>query len=476
MQVQKTSALKNARKNSTMWDVVVVGGGPAGMMAAGTAANSLLPNGQRPRVLLLEKNPSLGKKLLITGGGRCNVTNAEFDTRAFLAKFAGKDRKDDQFLFSAFAKWNVQDTIDFFNQHGMETKIEALKRVFPMSNTAQSVWDVLVKYMKEGNVTVRCGIAIKKFTQQDAHIGGGIKSLTLGTGEEINAHSFILATGGKSRPETGSTGDGFAWLKEFGHSISESNAALVPVTLKDAWVKNLSGVSLDNIQLTVFHNQDTAKGIKGSKQNRAKGKLLFTHKGVTGPLILNMSKDIGELLKYGTVTIELDLLPNTAREMLDAQLHELFKANSNKMVKNVLNELMPSALVAPVLEMAEIPADTFSHSLTREKRLALSHLIKGIPLQVKGLQGFEKAVITSGGVALTEVDFRTMRSRLVSNLYVIGDLLNLDRPSGGYSLQICWTTGAVAGASACGQELSSQQDPRISVSDSSAPNDKAHAR
>ncbi len=426
------------------WDVVVIGGGPAGMMAAGTAASSesfFTAHNRKPRVLLLEKNTSLGRKLIITGGGRCNVTNAEFDTRTFLSKFSGKGRKDDQFLFSAFAKWNVQDTLDFFNKRGMETKVEALKRVFPASDSAQSVWDVLMQFMKEGEVTVRCNQKIADFILK----GNTIEAVKLVTGEKIYAHSFILATGGKSRPETGSTGDGFSWLKKFGHSISESNAALVPLTLKDTWTKDLSGVTLSDIQLTVYQDQPVKGVLKKTKQARAKGKLLFSHKGITGPTILNMSKDVGELLKYGPVTIELDLVPTTPRDLLDTQLQELLRANSNKKVKNVLSELMPAALVEPVLTLAEISEDTFSHSLTREKRLVLTQLIKGIPLNVKGLQGVEKAIITSGGVALTEVDFKTMRSRIVSNLYIIGDLLNLDRPSGGYSLQICWTTGSVAG-------------------------------
>jgi predicted Rossmann fold flavoprotein len=435
MQLQKASTVKNAAKDKTIWDVVVIGGGPAGMMAAGTAAAS------GAKVLLLEKNASVGKKLLITGGGRCNVTNAELDTRTLLSKFAGKDRKDDQFLFSTFSKWNVQDTLDFFHGRGMETKVEALQRVFPLSNSAQSVWDVLVNYIKEGNVTVRTKAVIKKFKVKE----NVLQSLTLSTGQEIQAKAFILATGGKSHPETGSTGDGFAWLGEFGHSISESNAALVPITLKDTWAKDLAGITLPNIQLTLLQ--------EGEKQRRVKGRLLFTHKGATGPTILNMSKEIGQLLSYGPVVIELDLVPSIAREELDTQLHAVLKDQSNKLVKNVLSEflsskLIPSALVAPLLALSEIPADTFAHSLTREKRIELTHLLKAVPLNVKGLHGLDKAVITSGGVALTEIDFRTMQSRIAPNLYIIGDLLDLDRPSGGYSLQICWTTGAVAGKSA----------------------------
>jgi predicted Rossmann fold flavoprotein len=446
-----------------LWDVAVIGGGAAGMMAAAKAAAILSAAGSKnPRVILLEKNSTLGKKLLITGGGRCNVTNAEFDTRKFLAKFsrtfAGKtsqkSQRNDQFLFSAFAKFGVQDSLDFFNSRGMETKVEALQRVFPVSDSAQSVWDVLVHEMQKYSVTVRTRQSIEKWivkkystdekagtqhpstSQNESHI----HAVRLVTGEEIRAKNFILATGGKSRPETGSTGDGFNWLKEFGHTISESGAALVPLTLKDSWAKDLAGVTLDGIQLTVFQ--------EGAKQRKVRGKILFTHKGITGPTILNLSREIGESLKYGPVTISLDLLPDVTREVLGEKLHALLKERSNKLVKNVLSDLVPNAIVAPLLMLAEIPEDTFSHSLTREKRIALVGLFKNLPLHVKGLLGLDKAVITSGGVALTEVDFRTMRSRLISNLYIVGDLLNLDRPSGGYSLQLCWTTGAVAGMSA----------------------------
>jgi predicted Rossmann fold flavoprotein len=445
--MEGTEATKDRReqKEKKVWDVAVLGGGAAGMMAAGAAA------AKGARVILIEKNSTLGKKLLISGGGRCNVTNAEFDTRAFLAKFNGTDRekhrKDDRFLFSAFARFAVQDTIDFFNDRGMETKIEANQRVFPVSNTAQSVWDVLDTYMKEGGVTVIAGQTVKKIitdTSSAAHASTSderpITSVILGNDQEIRARAFILATGGKSRPETGSTGDGFKWLSELGHSVSDSDAALVPVTVSDAWAKKLAGVTLDDIQLTAYQDE--------KRQARGKGRLLFTHVGVTGPTVLTMSRAIGELLKYGKVTLELDLLPKKDPAALHDELQKRIDENKNKKVKNVLGELVPSALTTPLLALAEIEPDTFAHSLTREKRLLLIKLIKGIPLRVKGLLGTDKAVVTSGGVALTEIDFKTMRSRVIPNLYVVGDLLNIHRPTGGYSLQLCWTTGMIAGISA----------------------------
>jgi predicted Rossmann fold flavoprotein len=405
--------------------VAVVGGGPAGMMAAGRAAET------GAKVILLEKNPTLGVKLLITGGGRCNVTNAQYDVRTFLKKY----KDSDKFLFSAFSQRDVKDAIEFFNGRGMATKIEAENRVFPASNSAQSVWDVLVEYMKKGNVHIKTRAIVNGFETEN----GAITSVTLKGGEKIFAKKFIVATGGTSRPETGSTGEGFSWLKKLGHTIVESDAALVPVSVSDAWVKQAQGVTLKDIKLTTFQNNQ--------KQESHKGKILFTHFGISGPTVLNMSKDIGELLKYGEVVIKLDLLPSLDHGMMNTKLQELFKIDDKKKIKNSLGSLIPSALVDAVIEIAGINADKTNNGVSREERLKLIDVIKGMPMNVTGLLGSDKAVVSSGGIVLTEVDFKTMQSRIVPNLYLVGDVLNIDRPSGGYSLQLCWTTGWVAGNS-----------------------------
>ena len=418
--------MKAKTKTDNLWDVVVIGGGPAGMMAAGRAA-------ERGRsVLLLEKNPILGKKLLITGGGRCNVTNNKPEIRTMLEKYEGNDK----FLFSAFSQFDVEDTLNFFNQRGMATKEEAEGRVFPVSNKAQSVWDVLVRYMKEGGVQIQTSAAVTSLSLDIAtrHIRIQLKDKT-----EIKAQSCIVATGGTSRPETGSTGEGFMWLKKIGHTIIDNNFALVPIALKDAWAKQIGGVTLTDIKLTTFQN--------GEKQEVHKGKLLFTHFGISGPTVLNMSKEIGELVQYGDVMIALDLFPKLDHGALKQKLQTLLTAESNKKLKNTLSRLIPSALVWPILELADINGETANHSVRREDRIKLVALIKAIPLNVKGLLGADKAVVSSGGVAPEEVNFKTMQSRLVPNLYIIGDALNIDRPSGGYSLQLCWTTGFVAGSS-----------------------------
>lgn len=403
-----------------IYDVAVIGGGPAGMMAAGRASKT-------SKVILLEKNPSLGVKLLITGGGRCNVTNAQYDVRTFLKKY----KESDKFLFSAFSQFSVKDAIEYFNGNGMETKIEAENRVFPVSNSAQSVWDVLVKQMEK--VTVVTNSAVTGFESD----GKTITAINLKNGKKVLAKKVILATGGKSRPETGSTGEGFDWLKKLGHNIIASNEALVPIALKDTWVKDLSGVTLQDIKLTTYQN--------GAKQQVSKGKLLFTHFGISGPTVLNMSSDVGELLKYGEVDIRLDLLPSLDHGMMNTKLQELFKIDDKKKIKNSLDSLIPSSLVEIVLNSAGIDINKTNNSVSREERLKLIDAIKNVTMHVDSLLGSDKAIVSSGGVDLTEVDFKTMQSKIIDNLYLVGDVLNIDRPSGGYSLQLCWTTGWVAG-------------------------------
>lgn len=421
------NSMTTTPSGNSLWDVVVIGGGPAGMMAAGTA-------GKRGKsVLLLEKNEHLGKKLLITGGGRCNLTNNKPDNRAMLSKYKGND----QFLFSAFSQWNVDSTLSFFNSRGMATKEENEGRIFPVSDSAQSVFDVLYEYMKEGNVQIHKSSTVASVTKNKADDGFTILTKN---GNKIAAKTVILATGGTSRPETGSTGEGFAWLKKFGHTIVENDMALVPIALTDEWAKKLSGLALEDVKLTTFQNKKS--------QESHKGKMLFTHVGISGPAVLNMSRSVGELLKYGDVTITIDLFPSKDNGKLKNELQGILVAESNKKVKNVLSMLIPSALVSPMLALAGIDGDTFCHSVRSEERVKLVETLKAIPLHVKGLLGKEKAIVSSGGVPLTEMDMRTMESAKVPGLFLTGDILNIDRPSGGYSLQLCWTTGYVAGKNA----------------------------
>lgn len=418
-------------KENKIWDVVVVGGGPAGMMTAGRAGERGL------NVLLIEKNESLGKKLLITGGGRCNVTNSQFDTRKLLDKY----KDGGKFLFSAFSQYDVSKSLDFFHSRGMDTKVENELRTFPTSNSAQSVWDVQVNYLKQGNVTVLSNTTVKDFLIEDNKITGVVLTNPSKFSKEKfeRARNIVIATGGTSRPETGSTGDAYKWLRTVGHTVTEPEPSLVPVTLTDTWVKRLAGVSLTDIKLTSHQNN--------VKQEVARGKILFTHVGVSGPTVLNMSKDIGELLKYGEVELALDLLPHEDYSTLNSKLQELFKEHDKKKFRNALSNLVPSAIAPIVTELSLIDPEKQCNAISREERLKLVNLLKHIPMHVDKLLGIDKAIITSGGVELEEIDFKTMQSRIHPNLYLVGDILNIDRPSGGYSLQLCWTTGYVAGNS-----------------------------
>ena len=406
------------------------------MMAAGRAAEL------GARVILVEKNDSLGKKLLITGGGRCNLTNAEFDTRKFLEKF----KDSDKFLFSTFSRFGIKETLDFFHRLGVETKIENEQRVFPVSDNAKTVFDALLKYLKKNKVEI-----ILNSTVSDILISkegkNKISGIKLKDGKEILARRVIIATGGTSRPETGSTGDAYEWLRKIGHIVIEPTPSLVPIAVKDDWVKKLAGLSLANVKIATFQN--------GAKQETNKGKIIFTHFGLSGPAILNMSRSIGELLKYGEVIISLDLFPSEDYGALNLKLQELFKENHNKKFKNTLNALAPLAagLVSAIVELSKINPDTECNSITREERLALVDILKNIPIRADRLLGAKKAIVSSGGVSLREIDFKTMSSRLFPNLYLVGDILNIDRPSGGYSLQLCWTTGFVAGSSAGSEKL-----------------------
>lgn len=410
-------------RSTEKYDVIVLGGGPAGMMAAGTAA------AQGARVLLLEKNGDLGKKLLITGGGRSNITNNEPDVRKFLEKFKGKGK----FLFSAFAQFGVRETLDFFHARGMPTKLEAEGRVFPKTEKAASVLETLRAYMNDASVKVRCNAEVLGF-QITKNMITGVK---LKNGEILSARSYILSTGGTSRPETGSTGDGFRWLTEIGHTVKKPDPALVPIRTKEAWAHKLAGLSFKEARVAIFQNS----ALQGSHT----GKILFTHVGLSGPLILNMSKDIGELLKYGNVALTIDLFPKQDPGALDRSLQMTFQKLQNKKLKNVLSEIVPPVLARRLPEHLMLDGEKEVNKVSRTERLALVKFLKAIPLTPVGILGLAKAVVVSGGVDLTEVDFRTMCSTKYENLYLVGDILDIDRPSGGYSLQLCWTTGWVAG-------------------------------
>ncbi len=413
-------------KNEYAYDVIVVGGGASGMMAAGVAAE------QGKRVLLIEKNEELGKKLAISGGGRCNIFNAEEDERVLLSHYG----EAEPFLYSAFSEFGMQESQAFFERIGVPTIVEARKRAFPTSQHAPSVVAALEEYLRQGKVEVRTNTAIARIKTEN----GTISSI-VAQGFEFSAESYIFATGGVSHPETGSTGDGFDWLSELGHTVTAPTPTIVPLAAKEKWIHKLKGTTLTDAKITFF--------LESVRKFSKRGDILLTHFGLSGPTILNLAGDVADLLYEGTVTAAIDLFPSKDIGILDQELVALFDKNKNKLLRNTLPQIIPSAAVEELLLLVpELHPDTKVHSVTKTERRLLIDLLKGLPVTISGLMGMSRAVVADGGVALTEVDMRTMRSKKISNLLVTGDLLDITRPSGGYSLQLCWTTGYLAGKNA----------------------------
>lgn len=409
----------------TVYDVLVVGGGASGMMAAGRAAERGL------KVLLLEKNKRLGEKLRITGGGRCNIANAEENERLLLSKYGSSE----QFLYSLFAQFGMKDTFTFFESRGMPLIVEARKRAFPRSQKAGDVVALLEAYLRSGNVEIRTVCPVTKVNQQNGRIVS-VES----KGQVFTAKEYVFAAGGISHPETGSTGDGLGWLRTLGHTVAKPTPTIVPLAVSDSWVKLLAGVPLDPMRLTFY--------AEGEKQFRLDGGLLFTHFGISGPLILNNAHRVADLLQAGKVTALLDAFPSTDLGALEQAIVAAFDANKNKTLRNTLKEFLPAGMQKGVAALigTSIDVDTKVHSVSKQHRKHLVQLIKSLPMTIEGLMGFDRAVIADGGVPLTEIDTKTMRSKKIQNLFVTGDLLHVNRPSGGYSLQLCWSSGYVAGS------------------------------
>lgn len=408
------------------YDVIVIGGGASGMMAAGRAAE------KGKRVLVIEKNKQLGEKLKISGGGRCNITNAEDDLRTLLSFYG----KAEQFLYSPYTQFSNTDTVTFFETLGLPLVTQARKRMFPHTEKAVDVCRALEHYMKEGVVTVLANTTVSSINGAQGHIDNITAS-----GQVYTAYSYIIATGGVSHPETGSTGDGFKWLKNLGHTVVNPTPSIVPIAIKEPWVHSLAGVSLTFMKITFF--------VDGKKAFSKTGKLLFTHFGISGPLILNSAKQVGDLLHTGDITATIDAYPDTDHGALDKKITAIFDSNKNKNVKNVFDELVPHGTVNAVLSLLpNLDPDTKVHSVSKLERKQLVQLLKALPLTVTGLMGFDRAVIADGGVPLSEIDTKTFKSTVVDNMFITGDLLHVNRPSGGFSLQLCWTSGYIAGSTA----------------------------
>ena len=405
------------------YDVIVIGGGAAGLLAAGRWGV------RGRRVLLLDKNGALGKKLAISGGGRCNITNAEENVKSLLAHYGSSE----QFLYSAFSEFGVGETFKFFESKSLPLMVEARKRAFPKSEKASDVVHTLKSYISKGNVEVRLRAPVTKIVTTR----GKIEKIVTSKGE-YSADSYILATGGVSHPETGSTGDGFAWLSEIGHTVQDPTPTIVPLRAKDEWVRSLAGKTLPNAKITFYLGTE--------KKFASTGPILLTHFGLSGPTILNSAGKVADLLHEGSVSAKIDLFPTLDIGALDKELQKHFEANKNKLLKNVAAKFLPPGTAAGLLSLVSgVDSDKKVHSITREERRALIDTFKALPVNISGLMGYDRAVVADGGVPLTEIDTRTMRSLRFQNLFIIGDLLHVRRPSGGYSLQLCWTTGYIAG-------------------------------
>jgi predicted Rossmann fold flavoprotein len=406
------------------YDVIVIGGGASGMMAAGTAGARGL------RVLLIEKNKRLGEKLRITGGGRCNVTNYELDHRKLLKHYGPAE----PFLYSAFSEFGVLDTEKFFNERGITFKIEDRNRAFPHTEQATDIERIMEEFCYTNNVTVLTNTPVKKILFEHETITAVETS-----GGLFTANSYILATGGLSHPETGSTGDGLKWLADLGHKTADPTPSLVPITISESWPKLISGVTLSDIKINFY--------VDGVKKISKTGNVLCTHFGFSGPLIINSAKTIADLMHEGLVTGIIDMYPKQDIGTLDKKILELFNSHKNKLFKNILKDCVPAGTVPAILEiLGESFAEQKVHSMSKEDRRVFVNLLKSLPFTVTGLLGYEKSIIADGGILLSEIDMRTMRSKKYSNLFITGDLLNINRPSGGFSLQLCWTTGFVAGS------------------------------
>ena len=402
--------------------VLIVGGGAAGILASIFAAR----RGQEVHVY--EKNEKLGKKLYITGKGRCNLTNAcEMDS------LFDSVRTNSRFLYSAFYGFTNQDAMQFFEEEGLSLKVERGERVFPASDKSADVLDTLRRSMKKAGVKIHLNTGVKELICRE----GQMKGVILENGETVEGDAVIVATGGLSYPSTGSTGDGYRFAEETGHKVTDCLPSLVPFNIREAFVKELQGLSLKNVEIFIYN---------GKKQVfREFGEMLFTHFGVSGPLILTASSYVGPYASRQELRLVLDLKPALTPEQLDQRILRDFDANPNKSFKNVVSGLFPAKLTPVMVALSGITPDKKVHDISREERQNFVHLIKNLEMTITGLRDYREAIITKGGISVKEINPSTMESKLVKGLYFIGEVLDLDAVTGGFNLQIAWSTAYAAG-------------------------------
>lgn len=386
------------------------------------------------RVVLVEKNARLGRKLAITGKGRGNITNAT-DIQGLIANIPGNG----SFLYSAFTAFSSEDTIAFFHRLGVETKVERGGRVFPVSGRALDVVRALEQYLRQLGVEIRLRAAARAVEVS----GGHVRGVRPAAGDLVAGERVVLATGGASYPATGSTGDGYLMAADVGHTIIAPRPSLAPLETAEPWVPGLAGLSLRNVNLTAWDG-------RGRVLAREFGEMLFTHTGISGPIVLTASRAIIDCLDAGPVRVALDLKPALTLEQLDLRLQRDLGRYSRREFRNALGDLLPKAVIPIVVELSGIEAGRRVHQVTRSERLELGRLLKEMPMTVIGARPLAEAIVTAGGVSVREIDPRTMESKLVAGLYFAGELIDVDGYTGGYNLQAAFSTGRVAGIAAAG--------------------------
>lgn len=404
--------------------VVVIGGGAAGLMAAGRAAE------RGHKVVLLEKMDRIGRKLLISGKGRCNITN-DTDIEGLIDNIPGNGN----FLYSSFYSFSNENIRDFFKSHGLETKVERGGRVFPVSDRAWDVVEALKSYAIENKVEVRLNTAVSTIITENNRVC----SVRLRDGSTILADAVILATGGASYPRTGSTGDGYRMAEKLGHKITDLKPSLIPLLTEETWVSQLMGLSLKNVSVTFFNKNN-------KKIYSDFGEMLFTHFGVSGPIILSASRHV---LEYGyrDVRLIIDLKPALDEAKLDDRIQRDFIEFTRKQFKNSLDELLPQKLIPVIVMLSGIHPEKPVNQITKEERKNLVRLLKGLTLNIKGSRPIEEAIVTCGGISVEQIESSTMESKLIKGLYFAGELIDVDGYTGGFNLTIAFSTGYLAGDS-----------------------------
>lgn len=403
-----------------MSKVIVIGGGPAGMMAAITASD-------KNEVILIEKNNKLGRKLFITGKGRCNVTNGKE-----IGEFFDYIPTNPTFLYSSLYSFTNEDTMKFFQNKGVKLKIERGDRVFPESDKSSDIIRAMESELRDKGVKILLGSKIKEFDVKE----NKIRAVILSSGERIAGDHFILSTGGVSYPQTGSSGEGLTIAESLGHKVVELKPSLVPVEIEEPWVKELQGLSLKNVELSL-------KNKSGKTVFQDLGEMVFTHFGISGPLVLSASSSVKKQNPYKII---INLKPGLKEDELDKRIQKDFNLYINKDFKNSLNDLFPKKLIPIIIKLSGIDENQKVNTITREQRKSLVNLIHNLTLTVKGLRPVEEAIVTSGGIDTKEIDPSTMKSRIIDNLSFAGEVIDVDAYTGGYNVQIALSTGYIAGS------------------------------